>query len=575
MSRLKERKIVQWTLAYLAAAWLVIQVLDAVGEPWSFSPTLQRVIQLLLGIGFLFAVVIAWYHGEQGRQRVTGAEVLIIAALCVVAGALLRLARDDSRLSEPGENAEATASVRRDRPAIAVLPFANIGDPEHAYFAEGIHDEIITRLSKISSITVIARTSTLKYAQDDRLSARAIAAELSVDYIIEGSVRRAADSVRVNAQLIDGHTDGHIWTAVYDVELGLSHIIGIQENIANQVAKAISAQILPDESSRLAAYPTDSDEAYDAYLRGRYFWNQRTEAGFQRAMQYFDEAIRLDSSFALAYAGLADAHNTLGAFFAMPSRQAFSMGRGLASRALELDSMLAPAHASLGYARLNGEWDWAGAEASLLEAIRINDSYAVAHQWYGQLLVYAGRTSEGIVELTRATDLDPLSLPIRGALGYGLYLARQFEASSEQLLRVQELDPDYPIGHLFHALPLLQLSRHAEAIAEIDRAIAIAGPQPPFLALRGVAYGLAGRADDALAVLEDLRTLARQQYVPPEQIATVCIHAGRIEEAFDWLDQALRERSYGLIYLRSDPVYDPLRSDQRFESIVRQVMSGI
>ena len=223
------------------------------------------------------------------------------------------------------------------------------------------------------------------------------------------------------------------------------------------------------------------------------------------------------------------------------------------------------------YARLNGEWDWAGAEASYLRAIRLNDSYALAHQWYGQLLVYLGRTAQGINELRRAVDLDPMSLPTQGGLGYVLYLARRFDESIRHFRIVQEMDSTFFMGHLFSALPLLQQSQYEEAIAAVDRAIALGGRQPPFLALLGTAYGLAGQTQRALDVADELSRVSQRQHVAPEQIATVYIHARRTDLAFDLLERAYRERSYGLIYLRSDPVYDPLREDPRFQDLLRRV----
>lgn len=568
--RLKERKLVQWTLAYLAGAWLAIQVLDAIADVWGVSILLQRVIQSLLGLGFLFTLTIAWYHGEQGRQRVTGPELLIIAGLCAVGGVLIALLRDDT--TRPANVAEADAArPRREKPSIVVLPLQNVSrDPADAYFADGMHEELIGRLSQISALSVIARTSALKYRNTEQ-SASEIAAELRVDYVLEGSATKENNRVRVHAQLIDGHTDEHIWADDYDRDLTVAHMIDIQQEVANQVARALSTRILPEESPRIGARPTENQEAYDAYWRGRYFWNQRTQEAFQRAVEYFNRALALDPDYATAYAGLADSYNTMGSFFILPSQEAFGQARTYALKALELDEDLAEAHASLGYARLNGSWDWASAEASYLRAMRLNDSYALAHQWYGQLLVYLGRSAQGIAELRQAADLDPMSLPTLAGLGYGLYLTRRYEESDHQFRAVQELDSTFFMAHLFNALPLLQMKRHDEAIAEVERAIALGGRQPPFVALLGTARGLAGQTEGAIELAEELVRVSKQQHVAPEQIATVYVHAGRTDLAFDLLERAFREQSYGLIYLRSDPLYDPLRSDPRFQDLLRRV----
>ena len=348
-ARLMQRKMVQWALAYLAGAWLGIQVLDALADVWGLSILFQRAVQVLLCIGFLFVLIIAWYHGEQGRQRVTGPELLIIAGLCAVGGGVLMLVRRDADNDARPQTNEAVAHPpRRARPSIVVLPLQNISrDPADAYFADGMHEELIGRLSKISALIVLGRTTALKYS-DTHKTASEIAAELRVDYVLEGSATKEDNRVRVHAQLIDGRTDEHLWAAEYDRDLTVAHVIDIQDDVANQVARALSARILPEEAPRIAARPTDSREAYEAYWRGRYFWNQRSQEGLQRAIDSFNRALELDPNYATGYAGLADAYNTLGSFFILPSQEAFGRAKTFALEALKLDEDLPEAHASLG-----------------------------------------------------------------------------------------------------------------------------------------------------------------------------------------------------------------------------------
>jgi len=353
LQRLRERKLFQWALAYLAAAWIVFQGIEVMAEPWGLSPAFQRTIHLLVAIGFLVTLVLAWYHGEQGRQRVSGVELLIIALLLGVGAVLIRMYRPEEAAAPETRGAETARQPARGAVrSLAVLPLANLmGDPEQAYFVDGLHDILIGELAGISELTVISRTSVMRYRDTDR-SMGEIAAELGVDALVEGSVFRAGDTVRVSVQLIRGSPEEHLWQDRYEGRL--SEALGLQTRVAEAIAGEIRLALSPREAERLARRTEVDPAAQEAYLRGRALWRTRSADGMRRAVPYLEEAIALDPTFALAWSALADAY-TLGVSYRaleLPADEGYRRGESSAVRAVELDPGLAEAHAALGAARL-------------------------------------------------------------------------------------------------------------------------------------------------------------------------------------------------------------------------------
>lgn len=455
--------------------------------------------------------------------------------------------------------------------SLAVLPFENLsGNLGEEYFVDGMTDELITSLAKVSSLRVISRTSVMRY-KGTREPLRQIAREPGVDAIVEGSVVRSGNQLRVTAQLIDARTDRHIWADSYAQELG--NVVSLQNQIAAAITGQIRAKLTPEERQQLARASPVNPEAHEAYLKGRYFWNRRTEKDLAKAIQYFEDAIQKDPNYAPAYAGMADAHMILGSFVLNARRpdEVFPKAEIEARKALELDETLAEAHGVLGSIRTLYDWDRQATEREYKRALELNPSYAVGHQWYGLYLSQIGLHDEAIAETRRALQLDPLSVGISSALGLRLYFARRYDQAIKQFADALELDSDHALAYLWLGRTYEQKGNHRQAIIEIQKAAALAQGSPLFVAELGCAYGLAGRRNEALKVLDELHKLSKDHYVSAYDQVIVYLGLGEKEQAFAWLQRAVQERSPMLVNLKVDPALDPLRSDARFRTIMQRL----
>jgi TolB-like protein len=567
LSRLRERKLAQWALAYLAGAWLIFEATEVLAGPWNLSPTFQRGVHLLLGIGFIIMLVLAWYHGEKGRQRVSGPELLIIAGLLAVAGVIVTVLA-------PGEDSGARsptagrAEPQRTLPAIAVLPFENISpNPGDAYFADGMQEEIITQLQKVSGIVVISRTSTMRY-RNDPPPVREIAAQLDVGFILEGSARKAGQRVRLTVQLIDAGRDEHLWADEYDRDLTAGDLFEIQSDLALRITGALTGELSPEEKARIEAPPTLNLEAHDEYFRGRFEWNKRTPDGFSAAIQHFQRATELDSTFALAYAGLADAYVLMPIYLEdVDSRAIYREAESAARKALALDPTLAEAHVSLGGVRMWAHYDWVGAEARFLQAIELSPAYATAHHWYSLALSVIGRHEEALAEARRALQLDPLSVVINQNLAQNLRWASDYEAAISQYGRTLELSPEFPPSWFWLAESLLWARRFDDARHALGR----------FFELTGGARETGSRLVDLVVEYDSTGSPGP---VPPDievdrgdrpgRLFQIYALAGQREKTLEWLELAYEQRRSGVLFLK-DPAYDFLRDDPRFNALMRNV----
>jgi adenylate cyclase len=568
LRRLRERKIVQWALAYLAGAWLVLQAMEVTAEPFGWPLALQRGITILLIVGFFVTLVLAWYHGEKGRQRVSGAELLMIAALLAIAAILLTIVGPKE---EAATTAEPVAAVAGAKPAVAVLPFENISpDPSDAYFADGMHEQIISQLSQVSAIRVISRTSVMPYRQEKK-PVRDIAAELGVDYVLEGSARKAEDRVRLTMQLIDAERDEHVWTEEYDRDLTAAHLFEIQSEVAERVASALEVELTVSERERIERHPTESLAAYDIYLLGRYYWNQLDAQGLERAVEYFERALDLDPEFALAYSGLADTYMMQTQGWGLAPREVFPQAREAATRALALDPMLAEAHASLGHVRLFYDWDWEGAEAALRRAIELNPNYAPAPHWLAMCLMARARFAEAIQAVQQALALDPQSPYVKMNVGYILYVSRQYDRALEAYSEALETRPN-AVMHALRGGVYVQQERFEEGIADIELAVEmLEGHNLIPATYLGFAYARAGRRSDAERILRELQEISAERFVNPDYIAIVLIGLGENGQAIDWLYRATEARTDWPVFFPVDPVTDSIRSDPRYQELLRRV----
>jgi serine/threonine-protein kinase len=453
--------------------------------------------------------------------------------------------------------------------SIAVLPLENLsGDPEQEYFADGMTDALIAELAKIGAIKVISRTSVMQYKRVKR-PLREIAGELDVDGIVEGTVLRAGDRVRITVQLINADTDAHLWANSYEDEL--QDVLRIQREAAQTIAREIKITLTAEEQELLAAVNPVNHEAYETYLKGHFFANQYTPQGIRKGVEYFNQAIELDPTYAPAHAGLADAYSRMGTLMSHPTREAFSRAKQHAMRALEIDDTLALAHTVLADAKMNGDWDWEGAEQSYLRAIELGAGDAFAHWRYGVFLTSLGRTDESLAELRKAVELDPLSLNINTGLGVGLLFAGLYDDSIRQLQKVLELDPQFALANILLSVNYTKKSLHNEAIAAAEQGVADTRRLPHFLAFLAIAYESAGQREDTLAVLEELNQASSHDFVPPEAFAAVYGTLGEMDRAFEWLDKAFDGRARGLAMLKTAPWLGPLRQDHRYEKLLRRM----
>jgi TolB-like protein/Tfp pilus assembly protein PilF len=493
-----------------------------------------------------------------------------LAAVGAIAGVLLTAAGWWAATNLGGARTEVSDNARRG--SIAVLPLENLSrDEETEYFSDGITEDIIAQLSKIRDLKVISRTSIMQYKETDK-TLRQIGEELDVSTVLEGSVRRAGDRVRIVSQLIDAATDDHLWAETYDREL--TDVFAIQSEVAQQIAAALKATISPQERSLIERRPTDDIQAHNLYLRGRYLWNRRTKAGLESAVDYFEQSIARDSRYAPAYGGLADAYLLLGSYEYMPELEAIPRAKEAVERALELDDRLAEAYASRGQI-LRSERDWAGEEAAYLRAIELNPNYATAHQWYATLLAALDRPEEAIREIRRAQELNPLSHAISVTAGVVLFLARDYEGAIEQLRRTLELDPEFFSAYAWLTMSYTELGRHEEAMRAWEALTELRPDLPGGRVLLALAHARAGQRERALQVLNQLEAAGED----PHLNATVYAALGERDRALDLLERALDDESWSLFvlfrtwlfYMNVGPWYDPLRPDPRFDALLARM----
>ncbi len=454
--------------------------------------------------------------------------------------------------------------------SIAVLPLANLSDdPAQEYFVDGMTDALIAELSQISALRVISRTSIMTY-KGVRKPLPEIAHELNVDALVEGTVLRSGDQIRIAVRLLQATPEKHLWAK--DYRRDLENILDLQEEVVRSIASEIEVNLTEDERERLTTAPTIRPEPYEAYLRGRYYWNKRTEQGFIQAIKHFEEAIDYQPDYALAYAGLADCYSFLGWHDFSPSHEVYPKARAAAEKALEIDETLSEAHTSLALIRFYYDWKWVAAEREFKRAIELNPSYALAHQWYAEYLANMARYEESIAEAERARQLDPLSLNVMHNYAQTLFMARQYDRSIENYQKILEMDPNYVAAHWFLAYPYIQKAMYKETIEEINKAIVLSGERyPPLVAWLGIAYAYAGKINEAEKVIEELLALSKHRYVAPCYIAFVYIGLGMNDQAFEWLEKAYEVRDDWLPVLKVMPMYDGLRSDSRFNTLLKKM----
>ena len=458
-----------------------------------------------------------------------------------------------------------SAGVTSDISAIAVLPFRNVSaDPEQEYFADGMTDAVIADLASISALRVVSRQSVMRYKTSQK-SMRDIARELGVDAVIEGSVSRVAGQIRLTVQLVDGRTDDHLWTHRYDRDL--RNVLSLQGELARAIAEAVRVTVTERERGGLAKRRPVDPEAYDLYLRGLYFWGRRDEEGLLKSLDYYQQAIARDPTFARAYAGMALTFNPLAVQGFMPAADARPRLRAAAERALALDPDLTEARIALATVTAHG-WDWQEGERAWMQILERSPNNATARLWYGWLLESLGRFSEALAERERAVTADPLSLLNNASLGSNLYLNGRYRDAVTRFQLTLKLDPRFAAAHSGLAWNYLKMGMRQEAIAALEESVRLSRGDTRTLAALGYAFGIAGMPAEAKAILQALQNRSRQRYVAPFFLAWVHTGLGQHDAAFARLEEAYREGSPGLLHIKADPPLEPLRTDPRFRQLL-------
>jgi TolB-like protein/DNA-binding winged helix-turn-helix (wHTH) protein/Tfp pilus assembly protein PilF len=483
-------------------------------------------------------------HRSRSAALLVGVSLALLACLALLGGWLLRSRRPNS------------SPIR----SLAVLPLDNFsGDPSQDYFADGMTDELTTSLARISALRVISRTSAMRY-KGARKPLPEIARELSVDAVVEGSVRREGDQVLITAQLIQAADDKHLWADSFEGKIGDS--LALQNQLARAIAEKIKVEITPQEKARLRQANAVNPDAYKAYLKGRYFWNKRTSDGLKAALTYFNEAIEKDPTYAKAFSGLADTYALLGdwEYGVMTPEEAMPKAKAAARRALELDDGLGEAHASLGFLLDGFDWDLDGGDREFKRAIQLNPGYATAHHWYAWHLILLGKNAEAIDEMRKAENLDPLSLIINSDLAELLLIAGLPDESVQQSRRTIEMDPGFALAHNQLGQAFLEKHMLSPAINALQKAVRLSGSSQNCVANLARAYAAANRKPEAIKMLNDLKDRSPHPHAP--EISMVYAALGDKDQAMLWLEKAYQQRLNPGVLLR--PGFNPLRQDPRF-----------
>ncbi len=577
-SELKRRNVYKVAIAYAVVAWLLMQIATQVFPFLEIPNWAIRLVIMLIVIGFPIALIIAWAFEltPEGLKRTEFADELpkkpvrsrawiyVVVIAGVISASLFFL----GRYTAPNKQ-----GWRADLPgkSLAVLPFANLsGNPENAYFAAGIQDEIITRLAKIAQLKVVSCLSTQRFkSSPDDLPA--IAKQLGVANILQGSVQRSAHEVRVNVQLVKAETDTHLWADTFDRQL--TDVFQIESDIAKTIAEKLQTKLTGSEERAISVKPTADLEAHELYLKGRYLWNRRTAESLKKALNYFQQAADKDPNYALAYAGIADTCALFPVYGAGAPQEYLPRAKAAAMKAVELDDSLAEAHASLGLV-LVCSFKPAQSAKEFERAIQLNPNYATAHHWYARLtLLMTGEFDRAMAEAKRADELDPVSPIIHVDLGMVHLMSKRYDKAIEQYHDTLEMNPEFYFAHRYLGLALELKGDISEAIAEYKRALEL-NDDPSGLGFIGHAEATAGRQKEAREILAQLTEAAKRRYVQPYAFAVIHLALGERDQALDWLEEAARGDQSGLPsinFIKIDPYLDPLRGDPRFEALVEKV----
>jgi serine/threonine protein kinase/tetratricopeptide (TPR) repeat protein len=479
----------------------------------------------------------------------------------------------EDRGSPQSEAPELSTGRPRSRKAVtslAVLPLLNASaDPDMEYLSDGITESLINNLSQLPKLRVMARATVFRY-KGQEVDPQQVGRELSVQAVLTGRVLQRENRLIIKVELVHTTDGSQLWGEQYNRQL--ADIFAVEEEIAHEIAEKLRLKLSSREQKRMAKRHPENTEAYQLYFKGRYYWNKWTAEGTKRGIEYFQQAIAVDPSYALAYAGLADCYGSMtGQGIGLSPAEAFQRARAAAVKALTLDDTLAEAHTSLGLIKLNHDWDWSGAEREFKRAIELNPNYPTPYHWYSHYLIVMDRFEESLIMSKRGLELDPLDLEMNAHLAWHHYFARQYDQTIEQCLQTIAMDPNFHETHWFLGWAYAQTGQYAKAVDALQEAIALSGGSPEMTAELGYAYAVFGKNDEARKILDELKELSERKYVSPYCLALIYAGLGEKDQALEWLEKAYQKRVAFLIYLGRQPQFDALRSDSRFADLLRRV----
>jgi TolB-like protein/Tfp pilus assembly protein PilF len=585
-AELKRRNVYKVAITYAVVAWLLIQIASILLPTFEAPAWVMKGLVVFLGLGFGLAVFISWAFEAtpQGLRRTENVPadanlpywsrrkfIAFILGVAFIAAGLwayqfyfrTRETAESSRLN--AETKDHRTGANLPEKSIAVLPFENaVRDSETEYLSEGISEALINSLTELQQLKVIARSTAFRY-KGKQIDPQNVGRELKVQTVLMGVVRQLGDQLNVQVDLVDTSTGNQLWGQEYDRKL--VDVIAVKQTLVRDVTDKLRLKLTGEQEQRLARRDTADPLAYQSYLRGRYYWNKRTSDNVRRAIDQFQQAADKDPNYAVAYAGLADCYVLLEDYAGTPASETYSKAKAFAQRALELDSSLAEAHASLGFVYY-GQWEWKKAEQEFRQAIELNPKYSTAPHWYSICLLSLGRIDEALAEIKRAHQLDPVSSAIGTTLSYAYYSKDDVNAAIAQCRAVIELDPNYPRSHEYLGLGYLKKGLQAESIAEFQKAVELSGRERRPLRDLGYGYAIAGKQAEALSVLNELEQKYEQHEAIGQDLAAVYAGLGEKDQAFAWLEKDFRGRSGLLAWIRWTPAFESLRDDPRYRDLL-------
>jgi len=549
-NELKRRKVVRVIIVYAAAAFVILELVDIVSPSLGLPSWTLNLVIVLLAIGFPLAIIFSWIFDitPRGIKKTEPVELA----------------------KEQKEDYPQTDKISRFENSIAVLPFQDMSpQKDQEYFCDGMTEEIINALTHVESLKVIARTSSFAF-KDKHEDIREIGKKLDVETLLEGSIRKADNRLRITAQLIKVADGSHLWSERYD--RNIKDVFAIQDEISLAIVDNLKVKILGKEKIAIVKRYTEDLEAYNLYLKGRYYWNKRTKENLKKSIEYFEQAIERGPDYAIAFAGLADVYNMLGFYSTLSPIEAFPKAKATAMKALEIDEGLAEAHASIALAKLYYDWDWSGAKKEFMHSFKLNPGYATAHHWYAEYLALTGCLDEAVEEAKTALKLGPFTLIINTIFGFALYYARQYDQAIKQLLKTLKLELNFVPAMFWLGLAYERNLLFEEAITTFQKAISISKEDTLMLEGLGTAYAVSGNTGEALKVLDELMQVSKYLYISPYYIAAIYKGLGDKDQVFKWLEKAYKEHDHWLIYLKIDPIWDNLHLDPRFQDLLKLIV---